>query len=138
MQDTQTFTTPLGGKTVVIKSWMTGRDKVAIQSAVNEQFKVNFGMDGGAAGASSTLAAMAAGNDVALERLVVSVDGVTANVKDLVLDMHSQDYDFVIEQVNKVTAATPEAQAALEEKKSDGPDRPLSAAEEAQSSESQS
>lgn len=97
LQETIEVTTPALGKKVVLRGYITGRMKQSIQNVllsstqVTEEGKTTF--DG-----SVTLAA---GNK-ALELIVLSVDGKTEGVLDMILDLPEQDFDFVKGEVDKV------------------------------------
>lgn len=99
---TTTFTTPIGKKVVVIKNFITGREKRALVN-VFLNGEVQFSADAkDIKGLKGGLVAIA--EDLAIKTVVVSVGGSTEDVVKAVLDMHSQDYSFVVNEVNKVTS----------------------------------
>lgn len=92
LKETVEITTPVLGKTVVLRGYITGRQNQAIIAGAKA--------DGEGFSADVAIAA----TNKALEVTVISVDGATENVLDLILDMPSADYEFVVAEVNKVTS----------------------------------
>jgi uncharacterized protein YdbL (DUF1318 family) len=135
MQDTISCTTPVGRKLVVIKAWLTGRDEVAIQNAIQSKLDITMGMDGSGSGATAKGDMLTAGQDKALELLIVSVDGDTSDLVNKVLDMRAEDYRYVRDQINKVTNPS-EATTAVKKSDGDVKPSPVDAAAPAVSTES--
>lgn len=102
LQEQIEIATPVLGKKVVLRGYITGRIKQTIQSVllsstqVTDEGKTTF--DGSVA--------VAAGNK-ALELIVLSVDGSTDNVLDAVLDLPEEDFDFVKAEVDKIQNPLP-------------------------------
>lgn len=100
--DNATFTTPVGGHKVVLKTSITGRDRRNIQNVMLGKAKMNtsnaenLDIDG------SVLAEV---QDKTVETYLISVDGKTEGLLDLVLDMDSRDYEFVLAKVNEQNTA---------------------------------
>lgn len=120
-RETIEIVTPVASHKVVIKKWLTGRERREIRAvlfsgisiAVNpdetdeetrEKAKDNYQFNG------ELLNKM---NDKKIEAVVESVDGSNENVLDKVLDMHEEDYAFVVAEVDKASGDLP-----TEEKKS--------------------
>ena len=105
--------TPINKIKVELKSWITGRqqreiDNVAIASA-------EISIENNKPNISKIQASVARKiEDKSIEVVVVSVNDSTEKVLDAVLDMHSADYNFILEQVNKVL----EVRGLSKEKKS--------------------
>lgn len=104
MSPTQTIQTPQGKQTVVIKEWITGRDREYIESAMLSGLSAKPVM----AGKDSTMDIGKMNMETlinetkhrAIEKFVVSVDGVTEKVVDIVLDMHEEDTDFIMSAID--------------------------------------
>lgn len=102
-RETTSFKTPVSQQEVVIKSWLTGREKRKIQEVYLNEMSFKGGED-----ASYDLRGelVNKAQDVAIQTVVVSVDGKAENILDILLDMRGQDFDFVVEQINKITASS--------------------------------
>ena len=106
--------TPTGGVVVKLKSWLTAREKRDIRSAFmdglnlsldtdekeTKEFAQNYSMKG------EVLTAL---QDKKITNVVVEVDGKTTNVLNALLDMRDEDFNFVMEEVNKVSDDAKEA-----------------------------
>jgi len=90
--------TPIGGATVVLKSWITGREKREINRVL---FDDSAMIDGKYSIDASKIEDM---KDAALKNIIVSVNGMTENIIDILLDMRSEDYDFVVAAVDEVSS----------------------------------
>lgn len=102
------FVTPVSKTKIVIKGWLTGREKRAIQAVyLNEaSFK------GEAVEIKGDLVAKA--QDEAIRTVVVSVGevkGEPEKVLNALLDLHDEDYQFVVAEINKMTRDKDEATA---------------------------
>jgi len=90
------------GITLVIKEYSTGRESNEMQNIYLSSAKISVvgntpKIDGFDPKAEEQVIKKM------IELLVVSVDGVTENVVDAVLDMRTSDYDAVVEKLNEVT-----------------------------------
>jgi len=104
-RETETITTPIGKQKVVIKKWLTGRERRDIINAlVNEttfdsQNVNNFKLKG---------EILSKSQDAAIKAIIVDIDGKSEDILDIVLDMRSEDYDFIIKEIDKISGATQE------------------------------
>lgn len=102
-RETKEIITPVDKHKVILKSFITGREKRDMKNIYFEG--VEFELQG--AGAKSNKMDMAKitekSENKAIETLVVSVNGNSDKIVDTVLDMKSKDSDFVIAEMNKVT-----------------------------------
>lgn len=112
-QNSNQITTPVGSHKVVLKSYITGRDRRRINGVFLEAASFTVSGDATTETAPMSGTVVAQAEDAAIDCVVISVDGESQDVVDKVLDMHSDDMKFVVEAVNKVTESLPE------EKKSD-------------------
>lgn len=90
------------GHVVVLKEYATGREKNALQNTYLEHTKISVVGNQPKIDEFSPKAEEATINKM-LEMFVVSVDGVTEGVVDLVLDLRVEDYDAVVEGLNEIT-----------------------------------
>jgi len=99
---TITITTPVDKKIVVLKSFINGREKRALTS-VFLNGEIDFSADAkNIKGIKGSLIETA--EDLSIKTIVISVDGKSDDVVNAVLNMHSQDYTFIIGEINKITA----------------------------------
>lgn len=109
-RETTTITTPVSKQVVVINTYLTGREKRQLTN-VFLQGDLKFNADSkNVTGINYAL--IDKEQDLAWSLVVVSIDGVTEGIVEKILDMRSQDYDFIVAEVNKVTKDT-----SFEEKK---------------------
>ncbi len=95
-REQKTITTPKG-HTVVLNAYLTGREANEVKAVMTAGIKIN--MDDAASG-SMNVADLPASlvddqNQKALQLLLVSIDGKTENVYELVLDLPESEYDFI-------------------------------------------
>ena len=109
-RETKTFITPISKQTVVIKTYLTGREKRALTN-IFLQGDLNFNAETkNVSGLDFTL--VDTQQDLAFNTVIVSIDGVTTDIANKVLDMRSEDFDAVVAEVNGIKADT-----SFEEKK---------------------
>lgn len=102
LEDIETFeiTTPEKGHIVVLKAWITGRDKQKIDGSLFKGVQTS--------GAGNSITPQLSENMIAnqenasIESVIVSVDGDSVNVLDRVLDMRVRDFDFVTKEIKKI------------------------------------
>ena len=102
-RDTKEIVTPIGKHKVVLNTWLIGREKRQLRSVLLQG--VTFSMDKGKTKTEGigTAEAIQKAEDEAIKIIVVSVDGQIEKVLDRILDMRDKDFDFVIEEVNKIS-----------------------------------
>lgn len=106
-RDTYEFATP-GNHKVLVNSYLTGREAAAIKgimlSALKmsmndlEQKKVDMG--------GLTGDVLAAQERKTLEVLIISIDGVSDNPVEKLLDLPSTEYDAVLKEIEKIKNPT--------------------------------
>lgn len=102
---TKEIKTPIQGKSVILKEWITGREQEYIQEPIISAASIKAGVGGGQAAAELSgfkSSAITESSHHAIETVVVLVEGNETDVLKSVLDMHVQDYDFVMEAINEV------------------------------------
>ena len=101
MGDTKNITTPVNKVKVVIKAWITGREQRGIDDVAMSSAEIE--MKGNEPTISQiTTDVVRKIEDKTIETVVISVDEKTDNIIDSVIDLHVEDYNFVIANVNKV------------------------------------
>lgn len=90
------------GITVRLNEYITGREKRALTNVFltgDLTFSANAEQVKGLKGSMVEMA-----EDLAIRSVVVSVDGKTDDIVNEVLNLHAEDYAFVIREINKITA----------------------------------
>ena len=113
-RETKEIVTPIGAIKVVLKSWLTGRESREIRSVLLDN--VDFSAVPKDANQESDLvpdykikgSVLEEAQDKAFETVIVSVDGKTEKVADIVLDMRDEDFDFVVKEIDKITGSIDE------------------------------
>lgn len=102
---TKTIETPISKHQVVMKAWITGADREYIDGSFLSGVDAKPQMRGKEMHmdiAKMDLEKLTNGaKHRAVEKFIVSVDGVTENVADLVFQMHEHDTDFILEQIDE-------------------------------------
>lgn len=89
------------GAVVVLKDFITGRDFLELQKV----FLSGITVEAGEMQKSLTGDKLVEGQKKAIEIAVVSVNGSTENVYELLLDLPKNDYVQVMAEVDKITSA---------------------------------
>ena len=106
-RETVTISTPVDAHTVVLKSYLTGREKREIKNAELPR-SFNYSMEDGVQGIDP-VAFTNNSEDMTLKTVIVSIDGnATGDFVDLVLSMKSKDSDFIIAEINKIVSGLTE------------------------------
>lgn len=105
LQEQIELTTPVTGKKVVIRGYASGRIKQAISAIYlrGSSIETTATKDGEEQSKQVTNAIVGQeATNKAIELMVISVDGLTDNILDRILDLQEDDFDFVIAEVDKV------------------------------------
>jgi len=97
-RETKTIKTPLDSNVVIIKTWLTAREKRTISAIFTSKAKFNtekndFNVD------ASILNDL---QDEQIKNIVISVDGKSENILDTCLDLKAKDYDYILSEIEKV------------------------------------
>lgn len=111
-RETITVVTPIMGVEVIIKAWLTGGERKAIQRPFLERQKMTVS----ASDTKETIekkerekevevdgAIAIEAEKIAIAQIVVSVAGKTENIVEEVYNLREEDFDAVMEAINKVT-----------------------------------
>ncbi len=98
----QTLTTPVNGHVIVLREWITGRDVEHINGAFFEGTKVKPTAGGTVEFGAIDLSKSTEVTHRTIQAWVVSVDGVQENVLEDVLNMHKDDYAFVVASIDEM------------------------------------
>ncbi len=101
--ETKIIETPVGKHKVEIKCWLTGADKRAIRNVYTSNVEIGIKEnEPDIKNISGSIIDKA--EDRAIETIVVSIDGVKENIIQTLLEMRSEDYDFVMDSINEITS----------------------------------
>lgn len=105
-RETKTITTP-SGHSVVLRTYLTGREVASIKSELLKGMKMSVDPSGGTPQIGDlTGEFILAQERKTLEYLVVSVDGVTDNPIEALLDLPGPDYEAILAETNNITNPT--------------------------------
>ena len=109
-RETKDITTPIGQQKVILKAWLTGRERRDIRSVILEEVKFEQNADGSdvTPGYNISGSVLNKAQDKAFESVVVSVDGNTEKIVDTILDMRDEDFDFIVKEIDKITGGIDE------------------------------
>lgn len=105
-RETREITTPVGKSKVKIYSYMTGREKREITNVFLSAAKFSVGSDQQFKTDNVDATVTNKARDKAMELLVVSVGDSDENMIERILDMRSEDYDFISKEIDKITQPT--------------------------------
>lgn len=102
-RDTKEIITPIGKHKVVLKEWITGREKREIRKPYLEGMK--FSLEEGKAKTEEidANALIEKSENKAIETIVVSIDDDKEKILEKILDMRDKDYEFIVDEINKIT-----------------------------------
>jgi len=106
-RETKTITTP-GGRTIVLRSYLTGREENELKSLLYADLKMSAtDVQAGKVSVTDIPASfIVKQEEKAVELLAVSVDGSTENAAHKVLELPSAEYDFVVQEINAIRTPT--------------------------------
>ena len=92
---------PVSKQEVVLKAWITGREKRDLKKPYYDQIDSD---ESGALKDTQTRKQLTDKvENLIIETIVVSIGGNATNLVEQVLGLHSDDYDFIIKEINKIT-----------------------------------
>ncbi len=101
MEDTKTIKTPVDGIEVLIKCWVTGKEKREIESPMTDvKLRINTMGQGGADINVGEARQKVIENSI--KTVVLSVNGTKENIVGLIDGLKSPDYDFVLGEIDQV------------------------------------
>ena len=105
-RETKTIETPIKKHKVVIKTWLTGRERRGIKEPLFEGMKVSIvkGDKTEVQPKGSMVGVMNKLEDISIETVVTSIDEDNKNILNRVLDMCEKDFTFVVKEIGKVTS----------------------------------
>lgn len=102
-RETKTITTPTGNQTVVLNTYITGREYEYVQAPLFESMSLAPSPIGEVNMNGFNIAKVNESTHRMLEKIIVSVDGSTDSVLDKILDMQHSDYQFIVDTVNELS-----------------------------------
>ena len=99
-RETKTIITPFGKEEVILKAWITGNEKRKISSALLTGMSVS---KASFENVELTPELINKAQDITFSEIIVSIADSNENIIQRVLDMRGEDFDFVVQEVNKIT-----------------------------------
>lgn len=99
--NTKIIITPFGKVEIILKEWITGKEKKQIEKPFR-RLKMTVDSAGVGKGEMDAGTASEESIKIAIETVVVSVGGKTENVYDQIGAMRQCDYKFILDEVDKV------------------------------------
>lgn len=100
-RETKTITTPISGIEVVLKAYLTGREKRDITNSALPT-SIDYDQEDGVRG-MNPVAIINNGEDTAIRTVIISIGGQTpTDPVNEVLNMRSQDSDFILKAVKEI------------------------------------
>ena len=96
-RETKNIETPIDKHKIVLKSWISGREKRELRDILLTGMKM--GKDGNVITDPQTTSKT---EDKAIELLIVSIDGDDKDILNKVLDMKSADFDFLMKEIDNI------------------------------------
>lgn len=103
-----------GNHVLVLKEYLTGREKRAVKNALWAGKTMQI-KDGKGESDAIPMDQMDASTDKTIELMVISIDGDDKKILDRVLEFRDRDYDDLIDKIEELTGPI------ADEKKDDGP-----------------
>ena len=100
---TKTITTP-SGREVAIYTYLNARESNVLKRLYTSGMKIdmnNIGSDGKPTVSEVDGTIEIQAEEKLIELMVVSIDGSTESILDKILDGTTEDYDFILQEVNK-------------------------------------
>lgn len=96
-RETKIIFTPTDKHEIEIKTWLTGGEKRKITNAILNRAiftkqTSNFDDD-----------IISHAQDIALTTIITKIDNSEENILQKILDLRSEDFDFIVNEINKVT-----------------------------------
>ena len=105
-RETIKITTPVDKHEVILNAWITGKERRDIQRPFMTTMSVTVKGGEPEVEAKDASAVLEQVENRTIELTVVSVNGKTEKVLEQVLDMKSNDFTFVLKEINKITKET--------------------------------
>lgn len=102
-RDTTTVTTPIKGLVITLNTYITGREFEYIQEPLMKAMEIKPNAAGVAQLGAVDITKVNESTHRLIEKMVVSVGDVKTDLVDAVLDLPQLDYQFVIDEINKLT-----------------------------------
>lgn len=100
-RETITVNTPVDNHIVILKSYLTGKEKREIKNSELPR-SINYSVEEGVQGIDPVAFANNS-EDMTLRTIIVSIDGKTdIDIVETVLAMKSVDSDFIVSEINNI------------------------------------
>ena len=100
---TTTIELPVSKAQIELKEWLTGREYEEMQGALYKAMKIKADPNTGIQTSELDATVMSQMHHNGINAYVVSVNGNKEKVLDTILDMHQDDYQFVVKKVEELS-----------------------------------
>jgi len=90
--------TPNSNQKLKLKKYLTGRESRNITASLLDNVSYDDNQQ-----PKFSAETMTKSQDATINEVVESIDDKTDNILDTILDMDARDFDFIIEEINKIT-----------------------------------
>lgn len=98
-RESREITTPIDGRKIVIKTYLTGREYREIENVFLKQAKVNAaGQQAGEFDGSMIKQA----EDKLIEQAIISIDGKVEDILNRALDFKNADFSYLVKELNEM------------------------------------
>lgn len=106
-RETIELITPIGGDKVLVKKWLTGGESERLQEIFLDKYESNFNDldDKGNPKVNIPLSGktIIEARHRTIETMILSINGKKENILQTVLDMRTEDYTFINDELNKIS-----------------------------------
>lgn len=95
--------TPVSQQKIQLKAWLTGREKRAINSVLLSDMVFSTTAENEKSDYKLTAKSLESMQDKKIETIIVSINGDTKDILNEVLEMRAEDFDFILDEINKIT-----------------------------------
>lgn len=108
--------TPIGGKEIVLKEWITGRESEYIEEPIMAGMAMKATVSAGKPAAEIDkfdMGSVSKSNERKIESVVMSIDGNPDDIVNRIRDMRKGDYDFVMAKIEEIISQDDKKKADL-------------------------
>ena len=95
------ITTPIDNIEIELFEWLTGGEKRNITNSLLDNQDLQ--MSGASQNFKISSEVINKAQDIGFKTVVVSVGGNKENIVDSILNLKSKDFDFIVDEINKIT-----------------------------------
>ena len=104
-RETKQIETPVGKQKVVIKTYLTGRERREINAPFLSHAEISADAVAGATPSIKGIkgSIIAEVQNITFNLIVVEIDGNKENIADRILDMREEDFNYIVSEIDNIT-----------------------------------